>query len=436
MRIVIRVDSSHKIGSGHLIRCLTLADRLRAKDVEVLFICRENEGHLCELIEQRGFSCRRLLPLISDYDENIISDQESILEVKWQDDANQTIQSISSFGSKIDWLVVDHYALDKKWEDLVSSCIERIMVIDDMANRVHNCNLLLDQNLVANMFSRYKDLVPVTCGMLLGPDYALLQPDYIKMHERTSKRKGEVKRIFICFGGADIENLTGRSLSAFLDLNQTVIEVDVVITTGFPHADVIQKQIEGYNNIHLHCNLPTLAPLLAIADLAIGACGSTSWERLCLGLPTLVVTLGENQRPVAEELNKRCLVHWLGHHNEVNKEIISKALDILIQQGLEEQFSLDCFSIVDGKGADRVSAALTISATTPIRARRATIEDEHLLLEWKNDPVTRKNAFSSEIVSASTHRVWFKKRLNNLDIFLYLKTIYNIYKKTPIENFY
>jgi len=415
IRVAFRVDASLTIGHGHVMRCLTLASALRERGAAVFFVCREHDGHLCDLIEERSFSISRLpAPPATSMDEDSPV-HSTWLGATWQEDAEHTRAAIEAVEAKPDWLLVDHYALDHRWETALRTSVGRIMVIDDLADRMHDCDLLLDQNLVAQMQTRYADKVPAACGMLLGPEYALLQPIYAELHDRIPPREGQIQRIFIFFGGADSDNLTGRTLAAFLCLNRPDIEVDVVITASCPHAEAIRQQVAGHGNIHLHCGLPTLALLMVKADLAIGAGGATSWERLSLGLPTLVVTLAENQRPIADGLSQRGLIRWLGHQDAVDHTTIAQALGKLLQQGLDEDWSLRCIEAVDGEGIDRVCAALTVMATTPLRVRHAKLVDEALLLGWANDPTTRRNAFSPEPISAATHRIWFRNRLRALD---------------------
>lgn len=356
MHIAIRTDASLSIGQGHVMRCVTLASALRERGAKVFFICREHNGHLCDLIEQRGFSVNRLpLPEAGAQAEGI-SVHLARRGTSWQEDAEQTRAAIEASGTRTDWLVVDHYGLDSHWEAALRTSVSRIMVIDDMADRGHDCDLLLDQNLVAQMNTRYAGKVPAACGMLLGPEYALLQPIYAELHDRMPPREGPVRRIFIYFGGADSDNLTGLTLSAFLQLNRPDIVVDVVTTHGEPHVEAIRRQVAGHGNIHLHNGLLTLAPLMAEADLAIGAGGATSWERLCLGLPALVVTLAKNQHPIADELSQRGLIRWLGQQGAVDEWAITQVLDKLLQHGLDGDWSRRCLAAVDGKGASRVSA--------------------------------------------------------------------------------
>lgn len=413
MRIAIRADASADIGSGHVMRCLTLAEALREKNVQTLFISREHPGNLNDLIEMRGFPVKRLLPA------EMPSSSSSLLHASWlgadeRTDAEQTIEALKQWGS-VDWLVVDHYALDAAWETSMRDHVNKIMVIDDLADRAHDCDMLLDQNLVAQFRSRYSNKVPEHCAMLLGPEYALLNPVYADLHQRVFPRVGKIQRILIFFGGSSQAKLTGRALSAFLQLGRADIEVDVVLAGDDPDAQFIRDQAHGHPNIHLHGHLPTLARLMAKADLAIGGGGATSWERLCLGLPSLVVTLAENQGPIAEELSRRALVRWLGHHNEVHESVFRQALEELLQQGLDQFWSMRCLEVLDGDGVRRVSAAVMLMADTPLQIRYAGPNDESLLLEWANDPVTRRNAFSPAQIPADTHHTWFHNRLRNQD---------------------
>jgi len=361
-QILIRADTSTSIGTGHVMRCLTLANALARKGVGVSFICREHEGNLCDLIEEQGFTVHRLPAPESSFEADATPAHAAWLGAAWQEDARQTGAVIRTLGIKPTWLVVDHYGLDYRWEEALRPLVGRIFVIDDLADRAHDCDLLLDQNLFADMQTRYAGKVPADCRLLLGPEYALLQPIYAELHDRIPPREGPVRRILISFGGADSENLTGRALAAFLSLNRPDIEVDVVISGSSPYVHETRDQVAGHDNIHLHSNLPTLAPLMARADLAIGAAGTTSWERLCLGLPAVVVTLAENQRPIAAELHRLGLVRWLGHKDEVSEQSIRQALAKLIEEGIDEEWSLRCRAAVDGKGVDLVGVILTITA--------------------------------------------------------------------------
>ena len=354
MKIVIRADASKLIGSGHVMRCLTLAEGLRERGAQVSFISQHCDGDLCDLISQKGFKIRE----------------------SW----------VERF--KPDWLIVDHYELGEDWEYSMRSHVKRIMVIDDLA-RPHDCDVLLDQNLVANFGTRYVGKVPGSCALLLGPQYALLQPIYRELHDRTPPREGPIKRIMISFGGGDVAGMTDFALDTVQSLKCIDVKVDVVQPGD---------------------NLPSLAPLIARADLAIGAAGTTAWERLCLGLPSLVITVADNQVPIAKELCQRELIRWVRHPEDLKTEL-AKVLDV----GLDASWSKHCSSIVDGCGLERILAVLMAHRDMLLRVRAAILQDEELLLEWVNDPLVRINSFDSDKIMPVHHWEWFYRRLRDLD---------------------
>ncbi|MBZ0159608.1 MAG: UDP-2,4-diacetamido-2,4,6-trideoxy-beta-L-altropyranose hydrolase [bacterium] len=420
MRVAVRADASVEIGTGHVMRCLTLAEALKRKGAEVLFVSREHPGHLCDEAAARGCIVTRM-PVISEphtdetTDDVDLPDHAHWLGASWKQDAEETGQAIGQVFGTTDWLIVDHYALDARWEAALRRHAKRLMVIDDLADRSHDCDLLLDQNLFSNADTRYAGKVPAHCGLMLGPHYALLQPEYAELRDRIPPRDGPIRRILVYFGGADVGNLTGMAIEAFLALGRSDIDLDVVVNVSSPYAKSIRQQTAGHANIHLHSDLPTLAPLMVRADFAIGAGGATTWERCCLGLPSLVITLADNQRPIAAELARQGMIRWLGHVGEVNESNLGHVLGELLKEGLQEAWSQNCRQLVDGQGTSRVCSLLTLSPNTPLQARPARLDDEALILQWANDPLVRQNAFSTEVINAATHRTWFRKRLRDVD---------------------
>lgn len=421
--IIIRTDASTSIGTGHVIRCLTLAEALRDKGASVSFICREHEGHLCDLIKERGFVvhglCKGADPVSpsTEYDPY----HALWLGVSWEEDAKETAGIISSMNKKPDWLIIDHYALDERWEKHLRPYVNRIFVIDDLADRIHDCDLLLDQNLAERMETRYNKKVPSSCGKMLGPEYALLQPIYGELHDRIPPREGPIQRILIFFGGVDLNNLTGMALSALMKLSYPDIKVDAVISEKSLFYNAIRDQATGRPDIILHSNLPSLAPLMAKADLSIGAAGTTSWERLCLGLPAVVVTTAENQIAIAQNLERLNLINWIGHVDSITEKMIYTSISELIENRRLRDMSFQCSQMVDGLGVARVITALTISPDTILHVRRATLSDEKKLLSWANDPQTRKYSFSMEHISTDTHHQWFYHKLRDIEgVFLYI----------------
>lgn len=346
-------------------RCLTLAAALREHGLQSTFVCKEHAGNLCGLIEERGFTVVRL-PVSEAVAAEPMKPHASWLGSSPDEDARLTRAAIEQAGVRPQWLIVDHYALDHQWESVLRPAVDHLMAIDDLADRLHDCEMLLDQNFFLDLQQRYAGKAPPECAMLLGPGYALLQPVYAQLHARAEPRRA-VRRVFVFFGGADIGNLTGRAVSAFQKLERPDIRLDVVMTSASAGFGALQKQVAGHPNICLHGSLPSLGPVMAEADLAIGAGGATVWERLCLGLPSVVVGLAENQKPVCKDLASAGLIKYLGFHDQVDEDLIFSALsDIIGSQDISE-WSRRCHAVCDGEGARRVAdlvAGRILSPTT------------------------------------------------------------------------
>lgn len=416
MNVAFRTDASYQIGTGHVIRCLTLAEALREKGARCKFICRNHEGNLIKRIRQSGFQTIEL-PLsdnafhTNDASETGITHRHWLC-TDWQTDSFQSATALS--GELIDWLIVDHYAIGKCWETAMRSHCKRIMVIDDLADRLHDCDLLLDQNLVEGFDSRYRNLLPAKTACLLGPQYSLLQPHYADLHPCAPPRLGPIQRILLYFGGADLNNLTGLAISAFLSLNLSEINLDVVVNPNGPNTKSIRRQVSGLPNIVLHEQLPSLANLMLKADLAIGACGTTTWERCCLGLPTLAVTLAENQKRIAMKMADLGIIRLLGDQTSVDISGMTKSLKEIIESPNDlREWSLRCRDLIDGQGTNRLVRILLLEASTPLAARKANLTDEDLLLAWANDPLVRQNGFNPNPIDPETHRTWLYKRLRS-----------------------
>lgn len=342
MNVVIRTDSSISIGTGHLIRCLTLADGLKQQGIGVHFVCREEKGNLIELIENRGYEVHRLPSNIELRAEKKLT--QIILEKKL---------------TFPDWLIIDHYDIDCSWEISFRKYVKKIMVIDDLANRKHDCDLLLDQNYNVDN-ERYHGLIPDHCVQLLGPRYALVRPQFREARENLRKRNGEVKRILVFMGGADPTNQTCKVLGAIKKLNSPVIAVDTVIGTANKHREEIESLASNMSNTICHYNVENMSELMAVADLSIGAAGTTAWERSCVGLPSLVITIANNQIEIAENLAKSGIVINLGWFEDVKKTKITSALkNLLDKPDIIRQMSIDGMRMVDALGTERVARELT-----------------------------------------------------------------------------
>jgi len=364
MNIVFRVDSSIQIGTGHLMRCLTLADVLYVKGATISFICRELPGNICDFVEKKGFHVHRLPYIKARCDNNNQSSEHTQwLGVSWEEDAKQTKAILAKEDRAIDWLIVDHYALDRQWETLVRPHVEKIMVIDDLADRSHDCDLLLDQNLYENMETRYKGLIPNHCPKLLGPKYALLRSEFREARKYLQQRDGNVKRILIFFGGSDPTNETSKALEAIHLLNLSDIAIAVVIGAANPYKEQIKHLYRTMSNITFYCQIENIAQLMVNADLAIGAGGTTTWERCSLGLPSIVFSIAHNQEAITKHAAQAGALINLGTAYKVTVEQLAQTLKHLIKKSDTLcSMSAQGLQLVDGFGAERVIKEMEISS--------------------------------------------------------------------------
>lgn len=301
--IAIRADASSLIGTGHIMRCLTLADHLSQEGAQCHFIIRHAPPALLDLIKRRHHTVHTLTegPHYTKRSED--NAHASWLETTWEQDAEDTNDILQAI--QPEWLIVDHYALDARWQKRAIPASCKLLVIDDLFDRPHLADILLDQNLGREPIA-YKGLVPAHCKVLLGPQYALLRPEFKEWRERSLKRRKEPKleNILITLGGADADNITGwllEALETFDDIAK--LKVIVVLGASSPHIEAVNAT--AYNvsyDVEVLQNVENMAELMTKADLCFGAAGSTSWERACLGLPSAIFCLAENQREASQQL--------------------------------------------------------------------------------------------------------------------------------------
>lgn len=356
--IVFRSDSSNLIGSGHVMRCLRIAKKFKKLGKKCLFVCSDYKNSLRKKIEQSGFEVK----LIKKSKKTFFKVHENTLEHShWlastqEYDAEKTINIINKY--KIEWLIIDHYAIDHIWEKKLRPYVKKIMVIDDLADRIHNCDLLLDQNLVYNFKKRYKNLISKKCNLLLGPKYALLDSKYSKLREKDFLRDGEIKRVVIFFGASDQNNYTQLAITAILNLNIKSIFFDIVMSKKSIFFQQIKKILKINKNIKIHDSIPNLANLIFKADLAIGAAGSNTWERCCLGLPSIIISSGINQIKIAESMHKNGAAIVISAKADLQKEIMKSFLFLYQNKKDYLKMSKKALSICDGKGINRLFSKL------------------------------------------------------------------------------
>jgi UDP-2,4-diacetamido-2,4,6-trideoxy-beta-L-altropyranose hydrolase len=311
MRVVIRVDASVDIGTGHVMRCLTLAARLRGNGSEIFFICREVQGHLCDAIEAAGFSCSRLPVAPAGLGPaTLVAEGVADVAAFRAMDARQTRMAIEECGMNPDLLVVDHYMLDEAWESALRRTVGRIFVIDDLANRVHDCDLLLDQNLHDSPDSRYVGLVPAGARVFVGPKYALLRPEF--RVACAVPRNAGLRRMMVFFGGVDPTDEASKVIQALHSLGSAAPQTELVLGSSNPNRERVFSAAAGLACVRVHGQTNDMAGLMREADLGVGTCGVAAWERCCLGLPSLVVVNADNQRDDARILDAMGAARNLG----------------------------------------------------------------------------------------------------------------------------
>ncbi|MBU1619160.1 MAG: UDP-2,4-diacetamido-2,4,6-trideoxy-beta-L-altropyranose hydrolase [Gammaproteobacteria bacterium] len=319
-KALFRVDASAIIGSGHLMRCLTLAKALQQSGWCITVACRAHPGNLIQWLHDQGFDVLELTAPT----QTTTTGYAAWLGVTEQQDAAELKQLLQE---PVDLLVLDHYALSSVFEQAMTGFYQKLLVIDDLANRPHQCDYLLDQNLYPQLHSRYERLVNKEAQLLLGPFYVLLRPEFATF-QRTAK--AEQLRFLVFYGGTDELNLTALSIDALQQLQKTDFHADIVIGLANPHKFELEKRCVKDSRFTLHINTPQMAELMSQATLMIGAGGSTHWERCALALPALVVTLAENQ--VAGTL---CLADvgacvYLGHGQDLTAQQLTQAVQQLL----------------------------------------------------------------------------------------------------------
>ena len=412
--VAIRVDSGSQMGSGHLMRCLSLAGELTRSGARVTFICRELPGHLCRYLEREGHTVVRL----REPEREISSDAEPSgwLQVPEHEDGEETAEALRRVGARV--LVVDHYGIGSEWERLQRPWVERIVVIDDQADRKHCCDVLVDPNYFGKQTNhRYDGLVPANCRMLLGPRYALLQREYRYFHSAMIPRTEAPRRVLIFFGGSDSTDETSKALRALSTTGLAHLAVDVVLGPNYPSPANVTELVARRPGTTLHTNLPSLAGLMFRADLAIGAGGVTTSERLCMGLPSIVITVAANQEGPVASLSEDCAVIWAGSSSTVSVYHLAGIIEAFLRTPSSPP------DWVDGRGASRVAAMIIPPLHEQLVLRRATVADARLIFEWRNEPTAREMSFDSAEIHWEAHLRWFESKLRDNDVLLFIGDI-------------
>ncbi len=353
MSVAFRVDASIEMGSGHVMRCLTLADELKTRGHECHFISRQQPGDLIELIEEKGYRVYAL----QECDDTELGD---LPHSHWLKGGQKRDFSDSEALLKTllpDWLIVDHYGIDATWEQQARTYAKRILVVDDLADRRHDCAVLLDQNL-GQTDEMYHHLTPPEATLLTGAQYALLRPEFAHYRKRSlnaRKNNTPIDHILVTMGGVDKDNVTAEVLSA-LEKSALRDETRITIVLGkkAPWLSHVKTQVvQSRMKVEVLSGVNNMAELMSQADLAIGAAGSTSWERCCLGLPSILCVTAQNQRVVSEALNEADAAIIIDDQ-DVEKAVMHQINRMSDGEELLRKLSIQCSRLVDGRGVSRV----------------------------------------------------------------------------------
>jgi len=382
--VIFRADASPTIGGGHVMRCLTLADRLKEEGWDTSFYCSEETHATVPLLAQG---------------------------------AHRIVESCENEIGETDWLVIDHYGLGVEYEKRCRPRVGKILVLDDMPTCTHDCDILLDQNLDRNP-EDYNGLVPVGATVATGTTFALLRPQFAHARSAAVSRPRSVARPFrllITMGLTDPDNATSFILGTLIKIAPEVA-VAIVLGSNAPHLGDVRRQAEDLPfEVTVHTDVTDMAELLADTDLAIGAGGSSAWERCCMGVPTLMVVLAENQRRVAEALDVGGAAISLGSLSELAPQSLMQIIhETLGDTEKRESLSKNSARLCDGLGAGRVSLLLDPELARdgePVTLRVANKKDGEILLQWQSIAETRRYSRNPESPSRDEHFCWFESKL-------------------------
>jgi UDP-2,4-diacetamido-2,4,6-trideoxy-beta-L-altropyranose hydrolase len=355
MRIAFRTDASVAQGTGHVMRCATLARALAESGDAVVFLCREGPGALDRWLEEAGFPVIRLAA-------NPSASQQA--------DADACRAALAE--DTYDWLIVDHYELDAAWEEAMGDRASRILAIDDLGRR-HECELLLDQNYPNPIQQRYPKQTPASCKILLGPRFAMIRPEFARLRpDSIARRRGHLSRILVFMGGSDPVDETTKALAGLARADVGPLAIDVVIGGTNPHRRRIASLCASMPKVTLHVQTPRMAELMMAADLALAAGGSATWERCTLGLPSTVTILASNQETIAKAVAAAGAQHLLGWHDKLTADDYGEALAVLDAEAIAGM-SKKAAAICDGRGVERVIAVLRTPELCEIPADAAHV---------------------------------------------------------------
>ncbi len=389
--LVIRADASTQIGTGHAMRCLALAQAWQSAEGETIFVTAMKAPALEARLKDEGI---RVIHL-STYPGGV-------------EDAAQTAELAHQTNAQ--WIVVDGYQFGDSYQRVIKRSGLRLLFVDDYGHSASYCaDIVLNQNIYAHE-GLYADREAQT-RLLLGTPYVLLRQEFLRWRGYGRQNLSGAPKVLVTLGGSDVANVTlkvvhGLQLAAVDDL-----QASVVVGSAYPHFEELEMAVRNYPFVRLERNVLDMPRLMAWADVAVSAAGTTCWELAFMGLPSLIMVLADNQRLVAEKLDAAGAAVLVGWGEQVSPVEVSEALvQLLASQERRARMTVLGQNIVDGQGSARVRKHMV---GQNIRLRRAREGDCRLLWEWRNDPKVLAASFSSEPVTWTRHIDWFESRMTN-----------------------
>lgn len=316
MKVIFRVDSSNKIGSGHIMRCIAMAEKLKCF-TDVIFISRRLKGNINHIVSQSGFNLIEL--------EAPKTDNGTWLTVGFKQDAEETVQILKSITEKI-VLITDHYELDEQWETIIKPYVNKIVVIDDLGNRKHYCNILIDNSTEEGII-KYKNLINYNGQIIYGRQYQIFRDEFLLQKAKNSCNLKRIEKVLAFFGGSDP---TAETLRFIRNLNfpkYQHIKFYIIIGESNPLKDYIARELCCFSNTELLIQISNMAECLTNVDICFGAAGVSNWERVFLQVPSFCVSVADNQKIAENTFDFSKPYIYLGHFDNINDTIYEKALE-------------------------------------------------------------------------------------------------------------
>lgn len=357
MRIAFRLDASARIGTGHWMRSLTLAKALRARGDEVVFISRDPPAALRAALPD-GIALDVLPPAHAPRRASAVPHADW-LDADVDEDAQQTLRCIVARWGRIDWLVIDHYALDAGWHRAVRAAAGALLVMDDLADRPLDADIVLDETF-GRRVDDYRACLQRPARVLAGAQYALLRDEFAALRDRSLARRladPALHRVLISFGGVDAAGFAIEALRALAD-EPPALQIDIVLGAAGTGDAIRGLAATLPQQITVSGAVSDMAQRMVQADLAFGACGLTVWERACLGLPTIAVPVADNQRFAATTMGEAGAMHVVTPEAARDGGLRRAWRALRDDAGERQALGLRSAQTCDGQGVARVIAAI------------------------------------------------------------------------------